>query len=54
VPPPYIVADCELRNESKPELALVTLTTVVAVPYYKTVRNFKDDGKVKQMVSPFH
>ena len=36
MPPSYIVANCELRNENKSELALVTLTTVVAVPHYKT------------------
>jgi predicted transposase YdaD len=43
----------ELHNESKSELALVALTTVVAAPHYKMVHSQKVDEKVKQMVSQF-
>jgi len=54
VPPPfYLTADGELPNESKPERELVTVTTVVAVPLYKTVHNRKVNEKVKQTVSLF-
>jgi len=45
-----LTADCQLPNESKPERELVTLTTGVAVPHYKTVHNRKINEKVKQMV----
>jgi len=47
------VANCELSNENKPERQLVTLTTIVAVPHYKTVHNRKVNEKVKQAVAPF-
>jgi hypothetical protein len=49
----FISRPTELPNESKPERELVTLTTIVAVPHYKTVHNRKVNEKVKQMLSPF-
>jgi hypothetical protein len=52
-PPFYLSADCELPNERKPEREVVTLTTVVAVPHYKTIHNRMVSEKVKQTVSPF-
>ena len=51
--PFYLAADCELPNDSKPERQLVTLTTIVAVPCYKTVHICKVKEKVKQVVPPF-
>ena len=53
MPPSYLAADCDLCSESRSELALVTFTTVVAAPHFKTVHNRKVDEKVKQMVPQF-
>jgi len=52
-PPFYLAADCELPNKSKLEWELVTLTTIIAVPHYKTVHNRKVNEEVKQTVPPF-
>jgi hypothetical protein len=42
----------KLPNDSKPYRQLVTLTTAVAVPHYKTIHNRTVNKKVKQMESP--
>ena len=42
-----------LMRASRPERKLVTLTTIVSVPLYKTVQNRKVNEKVKQKLPPF-